>query len=420
MMTITGRLAEDEFAFRYLSPADATTVAKPLDVVEHAHQFNRMPAASGSANDSVCLDALFRALVACQPPAGDLRQRVLAALLQVHLPGCVTPLTGYGLHASYPSPRAYYPMQFLLEEQARQCIWHVDMDALQLRRIAAASNVSGHDAPLVLQIKTNFGIYAPLYNLFRKSLFALECGHFLSEFLQLAAVLGISVQPQVAPGAIRLLLRQCADGQADASSMASTAALARHRQFSRDRNSGRFYRGFFPAPSSFGQFQLARLCAAVTAAVSDAVRLFPSANRLNLTAKLCLRASPGVAAGIYRVQEDGLICLSADDPIDQCERYYNYQAFNFRFVPAMLFWCVDELAYACADAEFLEMNMVLGFLNQQLIRAMLDGELLGRPFRSYDQLGIDGLLQNQQDGLRTYYGLMVARNRCSDALGVLR
>ncbi|CDG85916.1 hypothetical protein [Janthinobacterium agaricidamnosum] len=412
MITPTGRLAEDEFAFRYLSPSEAITHARAPDRFEQNHQFVR--GAGGQGRD-VDLSALFRALVTGQEaPRGELRQRLLTVLLQVHLPGSVTPLTGYGLHASYPSPRGYYPMQFLLEERAREALWHVDMDALSMRHLGAAPAGIGDDAPYALCIKTDFDIYAPLYNLFRKSLFALECGHFLSEFLLLAGQLGIGVAPQVAAGAIKLLLRE------DGSTEPVSDPLAAHRHFARERNSGRFFRGFFPAPSTFCQQHLAQLTAAIGDAVREAVRLFPGAQRLKLTAKLCLRASPGVAAGIYRVDPDGLACLTPDDPIDHCERLYNYPSFNFRFVPAMVFWCIDELAYACADDAFLEMNLVLGFLNQQLIRVILDGEMLGRPFRSYDQLGIDRLLRNADDGVRTYYGLMVVRNRCGDALGVLR
>lgn len=408
MNTLTGQLAEEEFAFRYLALNQATTHVRSLDALEQEHQFRPLPGAAPAGPD---LAPLFRTLVAGQTPGGDVRQRLLAALLQAHLPGCVTPLTGYGLHASYPSPRAYYPLQFILEEGATGGAWHVDMEAMRLQPQAGAA--ADGDAPFTLLIKTNFRIYAPLYNLFRKSLFALECGHFLSEFLLLADALGLHVTPQLQSGAIRLALR-------DAGAPATPDPLAAHRHFARERNSGRFFQGFYPAPSSFCDSHLDRLTGNFRAALQEIARLFPSSGRLRLSAKLCLRASPGVAPGIYRLDAGGLTCLSAQDPLAQCERLYNYTAFNFRHVPAIVFLCVDELAYACADTAFLEMNMVLGYLSQQLIRGIWDGEMLGRPFRSYDQLGIDRLLQNADDGLRSYYGLMLARNRCSDALGMLR
>ena len=407
MMVPTGRLAKEEFAFRYLSPAQASTEPRGLDVVERTFQFER---GDEAVERSIDLEPLFRKLVAGRPIEGDARERLLAALMQVHLPSCVTPLTGYGLHASYPSPRAYYPMQFLLEDRDAACLWHVDMDHLRLRWL---KGIPGHGAPYKLQIMTDFGIYAALYNLFRKSLFALECGHFLSEFMSVAGKLGIRTETRIAPDAMQLELHEAPlEHRAN--------RLEAHRRFARERNSGRFFHGFFPPPSSFCERHLVRLRAAIADAVQSAMHIFPGAARLQLTAKLCLRESPGIAPGIYRVAPDGLVQLSGDDPVDACERYYNYMAFNFRFVPAILFWCVDELAYAGADDDFLTLNVLLGYVNQQLIHTMFDGELLGRPFRSYDQIGIDRMLHNASDGLRTYYGLMLVRNRCSDALGTLR
>lgn len=407
-----GRLAEEEFAFRYLSPAQATAAPRELDAVERLFQF------TPPAGDPACeadLEPLFRRLVLGQPVAGDTRTRVLAALLQVHLPGCVTPLTGYGLHASYPSPRAYYPMQFLLEDDGAGCLWHVDMRALGLRRVAARPKAApaAQDAPFALQVRTDFRVYAPLYNLFRKSLFALECGHFLAEYARVAGSLGMRVAPVVTAAAVRLELHGAPDAD-------TPADLGRHRRFARERNSGRFFHGFFPAPSGFAQRHLDRLRDAIGAALAGARDLFPDGLPAAIVPKLCLRAGPGIAPGIYRVGQDALTQIAQDDPIDACERFYNYTSFNFRFVPAILYWCVDELAFAGDDAAFLRLNLVLGYLNQHLIHAMFDGELLGRPFRSYDQPGIDRLLGNAGDGLRAYYGLMLVRNRCSDALGTLR
>lgn len=412
MMMPTGRLAEEEFAFRYLSPASATAAPRGLDEVERTFQFDR---GDETVERSIDLEPLFRKLVAGRPVEGDARERLLAALMQVHLPSCVTPLTGYGLHASYPSPRAYYPMQFLLEDRNAQCLWHVDMEHLRLRWLKDmhGQDLPGHGAPYTLQIMTDFGIYAALYNLFRKSLYALECGHFLSEFISVASKLGIHAAPRIAPDAVQLELHEAPLEQ-------GANRLEAHRRFARERNSGRFFHGFFPPPSSFCERHLVRLRGAIGDAMRSAEHIFPGAARLRLTPKLCLRESPGVAPGIYRVAPDGLVQLSGTDPIDTCERYYNYMAFNFRFVPAILFWCVDELAYAGADDAFLTLNVLLGYVNQQVIHAMFDGEMLGRPFRSYDQLGIDRTLHNASDGLRTYYGLMLVRNRCSDALGTLR
>lgn len=409
-MMPTSHLAEEEFAFRYLSPASTTSQPRPLDRVERLFQFEPGDDDTGRGID---LEPIFRKLVSAQAVEGDTRERLLAVLMHVHLPGCVTPLTGYGLHASYPSPRAYYPMQFLLRDVSAACVWHVDMRQLRLRWLRSIPAAEEQGPRYALRILTDFGVYAPLYNLFRKSLFALECGHFFSEFLRVGAHVGIYADAHIAPDAVELALR-------DAAPAHGGAGLEAHRRFARERNSGRFFQGFFPAPSSFCANHLDRLLAAIADATARAASLFPGAARLKLTAKLCLRQSPGVAAGIYRVVPGGLEQLSGQDPVDSCERLYNYTAFNFRFVPAILFWCVDELAYAGNDKDFLEMNVLLGYVNQQLIHAMFDGELLGRPFRSYDQLGIDHLLHNAGDGLRTYYGLMLVRNRCNDALGTLR
>jgi hypothetical protein len=409
-MMPTSRLAEEEFAFRYLSPAPATSQPRPLDMVELRFQFEPGDDDSGRSID---LEPLFRKLVAGQPVEGDMRERLLATLMQVHLPGCVTPLTGYGLHASYPSPRAYYPMQFLLRDGAAECLWHVDMRQLRLRWLRSIPACANPSSGYALRIMTDFGVYAPLYNLFRKSLFALECGHFFSEFMRVGAHAGIGADVGIATDAVELGLRDVAPEH-------GVAGHEAHRRFARERNSGRFFQGFFPAPSRFCADHLDRLLAAIADATSRAASLFPGAARVKLTAKLCLRQSPGVAPGIYRVVPGGLEQLSAQDPVDTCERLYNYMAFNFRFVPAILFWCVDELAYAGDDKDFLELNVLLGYVNQQLIHVMFDGELLGRPFRSYDQLGIDQLLHNAGDGMRTYYGLMLVRNRCNDALGTLR
>lgn len=396
-----GRCAIDEFSFRYLSPTDASVVARPLDAIEQTYQI-APPARDPSGID---IEPLFRALVTCEAPDGSARDRLLALLLQVHQPATVTPCAGYGVHASYPSPRAYYPLRFVLLDGGER--WQVDMRALRLRPEPAANN-----AGLALEVRTDFTVYAPLYNLFRKSLFALEAGHFLSELLALAPHAGLRIAPVVTGQTISLDVRDNgvpADWQ---------AALRTHQRYARERNSGRFHRGFYPAPCVFDERMLIGLLAALAEAQSALAVALPRAPAIDV--RLCLRRGEGVPAGVYRVDGDALACIDPSDPVDVCERHYNYDNFNFTTVPAVLFLCVDELAFHCHDDTFLEMNMSLGYLNQQLIRHLSGHGLVGRPFRSYDQLGIDTLLQTPADGQRAYYGLMVARNRCREAWGVLR
>jgi hypothetical protein len=408
-MTIrTGRLATDEFAFRYLAPP--TDAWQPLDAVESAYQ-DVAPAPDGGP--AIDLAPLLRQLVLGQPPRGSTVERLLGTLLQVHAPATVTPFAGYGVHASYPSPRAYYPLKFSLVDLESECSWQIDMRRMQL-------NPVGHgDAPrsgvrLAIEVRNDFRIYAPLYNLFRKSLFGLEAGHFLSEFVALARHAGLCVAQRMTVRALRLEVSDTGPG------VDISGAFRNHLQFARERSSGRYYQGFFPAPCDFGKAQLKRLTEVIAATIDQVRQRFPFADRMGLKVKLCLRGADGIAPGVYRYAAGELVCLAPDDPVDACERLYNYTNFNFRHVPAIVFLCVDELAYSCSDLEFLEMNIALGFASQQLIHSLHGAALLGRPFRSYDQMGTDQLLRNGADGLRTYYGLLVARNRCEDALGVLR
>ena len=396
-----GRCAIDEFSFRYLAPADACVVRRPLDAFEQACQ------AGTPKRDErdIDIEPLFRALVTGAAPHGGARDRLLAVLLQVHQPATVTPCAGYGVHASYPSPRAYYPLRFVLLDGAGR--WQVDMRALRLH-----SEPAGTGATLALEIRTDFTVYAPLYNLFRKSLFALEAGHFLAELLALAPHAGLRIAPAVAARTIRL------DVHDEGAPAAWGEALRAHQRYARERNSGRFYRGFYPAPCVLDADFLDGLLAALAEAQSALAVALPHAPAIDV--RLCLRRGEGVPAGVHRVDGGALACIDPRDPVDACEQYYNYDNFNFTTVPAVLFLCVDELAFHCHDDTFLEMNMSLGYLNQQLIRHLSGHGLVGRPFRSYDQLGIDTLLQTPADGRRAYYGLMVARNRCREAWGVLR
>ena len=396
-----GRCAIDEFSFRYLAPSDACASVRPLDDFERQHQAGT--AVAGSAAQDI--EPLFRALLMGVAPMGGVRERLLAVLLQVHQPATVTPCAGYGVHASYPSPRAYYPLRFVLVDVAGR--WQVDMRALRLHAEAGPGDVS-----LALEIRNDFTVYAALYNLFRKSLYALEAGHFLSELVALGHAAGLRITPDVSAQSIRL---DVADSGVPGD---WTRALAAHRDYARERSSGRFQRGFYPAPCIFDSARLADLLGAIATAQRALAAVMPTAPAIG--ARLCLRAGDGVAAGIYRCVDGALECIDERDPIDQCERFYNYDNFNFRTVPAILFLCVDELAHHCGDAQFVEMNMALGYLNQQLIRHLSGHGLVGRPFRSYDQLGMDALLRTPADGQRAYYGLLVARNRCREAWGVLR
>lgn len=396
----TGRCAIDEFSFRYLAPEQACAGAREFDAYERAFQ-----ATACAGGPTVDLAPLFRALVTGTAPAAGARERLLALLLQVHQPMTVTPCAGYGMHASYPSPRAYYPLRFTLLEGGER--WQLDMRRLQLQPDGATDT-----GPLALELRADFTLYAPLYNLFRKSLFALEAGHFLAELAVLAPHAGLRIEAVVGARSLRLVVHdEGAPGDWQ-------GALAAHRAYARERSSGRFYGGFYPAPYAFDALGLDALLAALADAHAALAKVLPRAPRIG--ARLCLRAGSGVPAGVHRVTDGTWTCIDPHDPVDACGRAYNYDNFNFRTVPAVLFLCVDELAFHCNDATFTEMNMSLGYLNQQLIRHLSGHGLVGRPFRSYDQLAIDNLLQTSADGQRAYYGLLVARNRCREAWGVLR
>jgi hypothetical protein len=396
----TGRCAIDEFSFRYLAPAQASTGARALDAYERAFQ-----ATTCARGATVDLAPLFRALVTGAAAAVSVRERLLTVLLQVHQPMTVTPCAGYGMHASYPSPRAYYPLRFTLLDQGQR--WQLDLRGLRLRHDGGTGA-----GPLALELRADFTLYAPLYNLFRKSLFALEAGHFLAELAALAPHAGLRIETVVGARSLRLVVHD------EGVPGGWQAALAAHRAYARERSSGRFHGGFYPAPHTFDTAALQALHAALADAEAALPAVLPGAPRIG--ARLCLRAGSGVAAGIYRVSGGVPSCIDPRDPVDACGRAYNYDNFNFRTVPAVLFLCVDELAFHCNDATFTEMNMSLGYLNQQLIRHLSGHGLVGRPFRSYDQLAIDNLLQSSADGQRAYYGLLVARNRCREAWGVLR
>lgn len=408
----TGRLAINEFTFRYLFPEQERKERSPLDALESRHQASAPGPDSDAGQD---LAPLFQRLVAGHAPAGTLGERLIGLLMQVHCPVTVTPRGPFGAHASYPSPRAYYPLQFSLYDAGLGRGYRVDLDALRLHGMPAFPAEAAPPARYTLLVQVDFQRYDALYNLFRKSLYALELGHFLSEFTELLRRCGITAGVrQGADGFCVDIYGDAADGRCP------DIVFEEHRRRARARNSGRYHRGLFPVSARFDARQLNALLEALDAATGQLATMFPSVPALRLTPTLCLRAGEGVSPGIYRLVAGALECISADDPLDAFDTLYSYPDFSFRTVPAMVFLCVDELAYACSAPAFLELNCALGYLSQAMIRSLTGDGWFARPFRSYQQLGVDRLLQNRAAGLRTYYGLLIGKNRSQEPLVTLR
>jgi len=410
--TLNGRLAQEEFAFRYLFPQDARERWRPLSSLEQCLHFSRRHARVAS-EPGIDLEPVFRACTFKDAVGGSVRDRLVALVLATHCPATVTP-HGYGIHASYPSPRAYYALSFLLVDHDSGTVEWIDTAQLRLRAVPAPP-LARACAPAYrfsLWIKVDFEVYDPLYNLFRSSLFALEAGHMVHELIGLGHCFGLRVVPSADDTGIRVDIEEH-------TSSIEPLALAQHRRFARERNSGRSRIGLFPAWHRLTRDQLDRLADAIRTGVSDAHASFPVTREFPLTAELCLRAGENVAAGIFAVETQGLRLVDSEDPVDACERFYNYREFGFRTVPAVAFLSVAPRAFGSANHDFLQLNMALGFVWQQAIHCLTELGLFGRPFRSYDQVGIDRLLRHG-DSRKAYYGLLIGKNRCRPPTGILR
>lgn len=405
-------LSTQEFAFRYLNPQEEIAKYRPFDELERAYQYT-----SATLNDDSEFDfsSILRQVVIGSVPRGTVLERSLASLLQVHMPTTVTPFSDGTKHASYPSPRAYYPLKFILIECARHSAWFVDMQKMRLRSVDYLDYVKGHDeAGLAIYVKNDFHVYAPFYNLFRQSLFALEVGHFCSELIAVNDILGLETDVDINSSYCRMQIREKNNRKG------SAASFIAHQSFSRNRNSGYARQGFFPKPSDFNHLILSKLLQALRDAIQMAAAYIGCSSKINISVKLCLRAGYNIDEGVYILEPAALRQVTSGDPVDTCERFFGYKNFSFRFVPAVVFLCVDELAFHCSDDELLKLNLALGFISQEVIRQLYSIQLIGRPFRSYEQSGIDSLLHNNQHGLRAYYGLIIAKNRYEEAVGVLR
>lgn len=411
-----GRLAEDEFAFRYLFPENAREQFWPLDRIEQQFHFSsRCDDLRTTATDD--LEHCFRACVVGDTATGTVRERLLCVLFATHSPSTVTPYNSYSLHASYPSPRAYYPLAFVLACHASSTVYWIDTRDAKLRlapnKISLLDAEASPGSEFSLWIYVNFGIYNPLYNLFRKSLFALEVGHFLGELISLGIKCGLQLQPKIDERGIRVEARE---------SHRSTVpmALRHHRAFARARNSGFARTGLFPTTRHLDAGDIDRLIGVIREAIDAAQDYFPVTRRFSILAQLCLRSGDSVAAGVYAIEGTSLRTIDATDPVDTCGRLYNYQNFGFTTVPGLVFLSVASASFAAEDSAFLELNVALGYVSQRMIRHLVDKGLFGRPFRSYDQHGVDQLLHNDTTGRKAYYGLLIGKNRCQLPLGVMR
>jgi hypothetical protein len=405
--------AQDEFAFRYLFPEDARQERWPLDVMEQ--QLHHSPLESGPGDEpGEDLEPCFRASVVGANLPGDARQRLIAALLAVHSASTVTPHQAYRCHASYPSPRSYYPLSFFIADHGQQRVQWIDTRALRLREAPSRASLL-HAAQAgcshSLWVLCDFGRYHALYNLFRKALFALESGHFICELIELGRDNGLVLHPCIDAKGIRL------DLCGDTSQLSCT--LPQHRKLARERNSGRQNGGLFPTRHRFDAIALRALQESILGARQQAHELFPVLRRFPVNLQLCMRQGIDVPAGVFNVGAATLECIEANDVVDRCEQLYNYPNFSFATLPGLVFMSVDPRAMS-DRGSFLQLNAALGYLSQQLIRHLTACGLFGRPFRSYDQYGMDRVLKNDPSERKAYYGLLIGKNRYSPAAGVLR
>ncbi|MBI3711416.1 MAG: hypothetical protein HY253_00405 [Burkholderiales bacterium] len=314
---------------------------------------------------------------------------------------------------SYPSPRSYYVLQFVIEENTeRYC---VDFQAMVLKEMGVLPT-SLPKNEIRLCIKADFSRYDAIYNLFRKALFALEVGHFFSELNTLGRQCGLLLRPQVDQDGIAVTI------SADASNEMSSGALLQHTLYASARNSGQINNGmFFTAFHRCHHQQFKDIVRTLHDAMDEAAEFFPIVRSYPLTAALCVRAGDDLQAGIYSVEpQHQLRQLTAVDPVEICQENFTYNTFSFASVPAVLYLCVDQQAFSFSDHEFLELNCALGYVMQHLIRLLVGEGLFGRPFRSYNQFGIDHMLGNSEKRRKAYYGLIIGKNRAQCATGILR
>ncbi|MBI3713505.1 MAG: hypothetical protein HY253_11175, partial [Burkholderiales bacterium] len=129
-MHTQGKLAIDEFSFRYLYPEDARSEVRPLDELEQKIQ---LQANSYPGRRTLDIEPQFRACALGEQNADSLLHRVISLLMFCHVPARTTPNNSYATHTSYPSPRSYYVLQFVIEENTeRYC---VDFQAMVLKEM---------------------------------------------------------------------------------------------------------------------------------------------------------------------------------------------------------------------------------------------------------------------------------------------
>lgn len=409
-MHTQGKLAIDEFSFRYLYPEDARSEVRPLDELEQKIQ---LQANSYPGRWTLNIEPQFRACALGEQNADSLLHRVISLLMFCHVPARTTPNNSYATHTSYPSPRSYYVLQFVIEENTeRYC---VDFQAMVLKEMGVLPT-SLPKNEIRLCIKADFSRYDAIYNLFRKALFALEVGHFFSELNTLGRQCGLLLRPQVDQDGIAVTI------SADASNEMSSGALLQHTLYASARNSGQINNGmFFTAFHRCHHQQFKDIVRTLHEAMDEAAEFFPIVRSYPLTAALCVRAGDDLQAGIYSVEpQHQLRQFTSVDPVEICQENFTYNTFSFASVPAVLYLCVDQQAFSFSDHEFLELNCALGYVMQHLIRLLVREGLFGRPFRSYNQFGIDHMLGNSEKRRKAYYGLIIGKNRAQCATGILR
>lgn len=404
--------AESEFAFRYLAPADASLNRAPLDAVEADHHLDPKAARGLGLAPDKPLEPLFRPCVVDCPIPDEPADRLVSALLAVHCPARSTPYSAYGVHASHPSPRAYYPLRHVVDAPGEDFPRWIDTEDLRGVALPGRDSAKGTAHP-TLHVRVDFTVYAPLYNLFRKSLFALECGHFLGELLPLGEDLGLALRVSIDPTSVSVIV----DGSSEP---VRADALRTHASFARDRNSGRVRRSLFPAHHRFDSGQLGRFIGALRVGLASSRHHFPSVGRCNITPKLCLPPDQRSRGSIVTVLAEETHARDADRPIEALQALFAYPEFGFSTSPGVVFLCIDRESLFGDPGHFIQANAALGFIAQQVIRFAHGEGLFARPFRSYDQHGVDQLLGNPAEGRLAYYGLLIGKNRGQEPSGVLR
>jgi len=405
--------AIDEFSFRYLFPEKARQSTWPLDNWESQHQFPDIMKKQADEDFSHLAEQCMMGKNTSQ----DLHDRLIMALFQTHFPASITPRTMYGLHSAYPSPRSYYQLQFLLhrEQDGVRHLQHINMENWNLCTTTpeeqSLTQLPNADC---LIIKTNFAIYNKLYNLFRKSIYALEVGHFFSSFQHSAKLYGLECQFRVLNNHFVIFFQR--NNQLNDVS----ESLNEWMDIGRKRNSGHFNYGLFPAKFELTEKLVSEVGLQIQQAIDKVQQQHPCIADIPISLKACFREFGSHSAGLYQLADGQFKHLDSGEYVDQAASTYSYDNFCLNSVPSMLFLSIPTEVFRRDIDVFMTINVALGSIYQDLVHLLIPKGLFGRPFRSYDQIRIDELIHPNDSEVTTYYGMMIGKNRGIETLGVIK